>query len=155
MGGGLCPRSSTGITSVQYKEMGGRSNAHTPRRQYHLYRAKKWGGGGAMPTRLDDNNTCTAQTYTNPVGVRVKHDIDLWWRAGSATWSPILPLKATTHNSTARSHPAYNTRRKKRACVPIRRNPVRRSSRIGQSSVRRDLAGGSKQSRGPFHRTTT
>ena len=42
-------------TPVQYKEM----------------------GGGAMPTRLDEKNTCTVQTYTNPVGARVEHDIEL------------------------------------------------------------------------------
>ena len=34
-------------------------------------------GVGAMPTRLDENNTCTVQTYASPVGARVEHDIDL------------------------------------------------------------------------------
>ena len=30
-----------------------------------------------MPTRLDDNDNCTVQTYTNPVGAKAEHDIDL------------------------------------------------------------------------------
>ena len=55
-GGGLCPCSSTGITPVQYNEMGE--------------------GGGAKPTRLD-GSTCMVQTYTNSVGARVRNDIDL------------------------------------------------------------------------------
>ena len=42
-------------TPVQYKEM----------------------GGEAMPTRLDEKNTCTVQTYTDLVGGRVEHDIGL------------------------------------------------------------------------------
>ena len=54
---------------------------------------------------------------------------------------PRLPLKGTTHNSTERSHPTYNTRRKKCVCVPTRLHPVRRSGRIGQSSFRHYLAG--------------
>ena len=68
---------------------------------------------------------------------------------------PRLPLKATTHNSTERSHPTYNTRRKKRACVPIRRNPVRHFGILGQLSVRRDLAEGSKQPTDPVQYTTS
>ena len=54
-GGELCPHASTIIIPVQYKEMGGGGGyAHTPR-----------------------HNTCTVQTFTNPVEARVKHDIDL------------------------------------------------------------------------------
>ena len=37
---------------------------------------KKKEGGGAMPARLNGNNTCTIQTYTNSRGARVGHDID-------------------------------------------------------------------------------
>ena len=29
-------------------------------------------GGCILPTRLDGNNTCTVQTYTNSVGARVE-----------------------------------------------------------------------------------
>ena len=58
-----------------------------------------------------------------------------------AQLGPRLPRKATTHNSTERFHPTYNTRRKKRAYVLIRLNPVRRSGRIGESSVRHYPAG--------------
>ena len=38
---------------------------------------KKWEGGGAMPARLDGNNTYTVHTYTDSVGARVGHDIGL------------------------------------------------------------------------------
>ena len=34
-------------------------------------------GGGAVSAHLDGNNTCTIRTYTNSVGARVGHDIEL------------------------------------------------------------------------------
>ena len=113
---------------------------------------KEIGGGGLCPH---------ASTRITPVQSNIHQPCGSQGRAPSvcddeqvAQPGPRLPLKSTTHNSTERSHLTYITRRKKRAGVPIRRNLVRRSGRIEQSSVCRDLAGGSKQSRGPFQRTT-
>ena len=119
-----------------------------------MYHCKEITGRGGLCPHA--STTMTTAQY--------KHTPTLWEPRQSTTLicdreqvaqpGPQQPLRATTHNSRERSHPTYNMRRKKRACVPIRRNPIRRSGRIGQSSVRRDLAGGSKQSRNPFQRTT-
>ena len=104
-----------------------------------------------MPAPIDENNTCTVQG--NGEGELCPHAPT---RITSVQYKEMGrgSYVVTTRNSTERSHPFYNTRRKKRTCIPIRRNSIRRSGRIGQSSVRHDLAGGSKQSRGPCQRTT-
>ena len=78
-GGRLCPHASTKITHVQYKEMGGGAmpTRVDEKNTCTRYSTRKWGGGGAMPKRLNENSTCKVQIYTNPVGARVEHDIDL------------------------------------------------------------------------------
>ena len=69
------------------------------------------------------------------------------------------PIQPVTHEGKYSQSLCTLGNAVRHTCVPIRRNPVRRSGRTRQSSIRRDLAGRNKQytwttDTGPFRRTT-